>query len=69
MNRYKNSPALGMWEPMGEAEASACAAQFQPTSCSGHQTCPSESAAAEALRYFYDTVGGEIHTLDPNRLG
>jgi hypothetical protein len=68
VNRYKNSPALGMWEPMGEAEASTCPPQYEPTDCSGHQTCPNEAAAAAALRYFYDTVGGEIHSLDPNHL-
>ena len=68
VNRYKNSSALGMWEPMGEAEASSCAPQYEPTNCSGHQTCPNEAAAATALRYFYDTVGGEIHSLDPNHL-
>ena len=68
VNRYKNSSALGMWEPMGEAEASSCAPQYGPTNCSGHQTCPNEAAAATALRYFYDTVGGEIHSLDPNHL-
>ncbi len=68
VSRYRDSPALGMWEPMGEAEASTCAPQFEPTNCSGHQTCPNEAAAAAALRHFYDTVGGEIHTLDPIHL-
>ena len=46
VNRYKDSPALGMWEPMSEAEASTCLPQFQPSNCSGHQTCPNEQAAA-----------------------
>ncbi len=68
VNRYKSSPALGMWEPMSEAEASTCPPQFEPTSCSGHQTCPNEAVAAQALRYFFDTVGGEIHAIDPNHL-
>lgn len=68
VNRYKNSPALGMWEPMSEAEASTCPIQFQGPACNGHQTCPDETAAAAALRYFYDTVGEEIHALDPNHL-
>jgi hypothetical protein len=68
VNRYKDSPALGMWEPISEAEASTCPPQYQPTGCSGHQTCPSESAAASALRRFFDTVGDEIHTLDPDHL-
>jgi hypothetical protein len=68
VNRYKGSPALGMWEPISEAEASTCPLQYQPTGCSGHQSCPDESAAASALRYFFDTVGDEIHTLDPDHL-
>jgi mannan endo-1,4-beta-mannosidase len=65
VNRYKNSPALGLWEPISEPEASTCASDYQPTNCSGHQTCPDESAAAADLTSFFDTVGGEIHTLDP----
>jgi mannan endo-1,4-beta-mannosidase len=68
VNRYKSSPALGMWEPISEAEASTCPAQYQPDGCGGHQTCPSESDAAGVLRYFFDVVGGEIHALDPNHL-
>jgi mannan endo-1,4-beta-mannosidase len=68
VNRYKNSPALGMWEPISEAEASTCAAGYQPLNCSGHQTCPNESAAAADLTSFFDSVGGEIHTLDPGHL-
>jgi mannan endo-1,4-beta-mannosidase len=68
VNRYKNSPALGMWEPMAEGEASTCPVQFQGPNCYGHQTCPDEVAAAAAIRYFYDTVGAEIHALDPNHL-
>jgi hypothetical protein len=68
VTRYRNSPALGMWEPLSEAEASTCPPQFQPTNCGGHQSCPDERAAAAALRYFFDTVGGEIHTLDPAHL-
>ena len=68
VNRYRNSPALGMWEPISEPEASTCPTQYQPTNCSGHQTCPDEVAAAQALRHFFDVVGGEIHTLDPNHL-
>ena len=68
VSRYSSSPALGMWEPFSEAEASTCPAQYQPTNCSGHQTCPNESVAAASLRYFYDTVGTEIHALDPRHL-
>ena len=68
VSRYASSPALGMWEPMSEAEASTCPPQYEPTNCSGHQTCPDEAVAASALRYFFDTVGAEIHALDPKHL-
>jgi mannan endo-1,4-beta-mannosidase len=68
VNRYKSSPALGMWEPMSEAEASTCPPQYQPVSCGGHQTCPNEVVAAAALRHFFDAVGAEIHSLDPSHL-
>jgi mannan endo-1,4-beta-mannosidase len=68
VNRYKDSPALGMWEPMSEPAAGTCPPEDEPTNCGANQTCPNETAAAQALRYFFDTVGGEIHTLDPNHL-
>ena len=68
VNRYKSSPALGMWEPISEAEASTCPPQDEPSNCQGHQTCPDEATAAHALRYFFDTVGAEIHALDPDHL-
>ena len=68
VNRYKNSPALGMWEPISEPEASTCQPQYEPFNCGGHETCPNEPTAATALRYFFDAVGGEIHSLDPNHL-
>jgi mannan endo-1,4-beta-mannosidase len=68
VQRYEGSPALGMWEPISEAEASTCPAAFGGASCEGHQTCPDEQLAALALRHFFDVVGGEIHTLDPNHL-
>ena len=68
VNRYADSPALGMWEPMSEAEASTCPAADEPSNCSGHQTCPSETAAASALEYFFNSVGAQIHQLDPEHL-
>ena len=68
VSRYADSPALGMWEPMSEAEASNCPAPYQGNSCYGHQTCPNEAAAASALKYFFTTVGGQIHLLDPEHL-
>ena len=68
VNQYKNSPALGMWEPMSEPSAGTCPPQFEPTDCGANQTCPDEAIAAAALRHFFDVVGTEIHTLDPNHL-
>jgi hypothetical protein len=68
VSRYADSPALGMWEPMSEPEASTCPAANQPSNCQGHQICPSEPAASSALTYFFNTVGGEIHQLDPAHL-
>ena len=69
VSRYADSPALGMWEPMSEAEASDCPAGFEENDeCGGHQTCPDEAAAASALDYFFTTVGAQIHVLDPEHL-
>ena len=68
VSRYADSPALGMWEPMSEAESSTCPAAAQPNNCWGNQTCPDETAAAQALQYFFTTVGAQIHSLDPNHL-
>lgn len=68
VNRYKDSPALGMWEPISEAEASTCDGSYYPGTCWGHTSCPDESVAEAALRHFFDVVGGEIHALDPDHL-
>ena len=68
VSRYKNSPALGMWEPMSEGGPSTCPAQYQPANCMGHAVCEDEATSAQAFRHFFDVVGGEIHTLDPNHL-
>jgi mannan endo-1,4-beta-mannosidase len=68
VRRYRNSPALGMWEPVSEPEASTCPATYQAASCWGHQTCPNEALATNDLLSFFDNVGGELHTLDPSHL-
>jgi len=68
VNRYKDSPALGMWEPFSEPNATTCPAADEPSNCANNLLCPDEESAAQSLRYFFDTVGGEIHTLDPNHL-
>src|SRR3984957_12615359 len=57
VNRYKDSPALGMWEPISEAEASTCDGSSSRDPCWGHTSCPDESVAAAALRHFFDVVG------------
>jgi mannan endo-1,4-beta-mannosidase len=68
VNRYRNSPALGMWEPVSEPEASTCTTNQEPQNCWGHNACLDEAVAAQALRHFFDVVGGEIHALDPSHL-
>jgi mannan endo-1,4-beta-mannosidase len=55
VRRYANNPAVGMWEPVNEAE--------DPTySASGTKTC--SATAATTLRRFFDQVGGQIHAVD-----
>jgi hypothetical protein len=66
--RYKSSSAVGMWEPMNEAEASECPLNVDGPHCSGHQICQNEHAAAVALRGFFDSVGAEIKRIDPVHL-
>jgi len=68
VKRYKASPAIALWEPMGEPEASSCPAADQPSNCWGHQVCPDEAVATRALSDFFNAVGGEIHSLDPTHL-
>lgn len=53
---------------VNEPEASDCALGYTESACWGHLSCPSETAATAALRSFYDTVGAEVHRLDPNHL-
>ncbi len=68
VTHFRSSSALGMWEPISEPEASTCPSQDEPLNCGGNQTCPDEGVAAQALRHFFDIVGAEIHSLDPNHL-
>ena len=68
VERYKDSPALGMWEPVSEPEASTCPGDYEPQNCWGHNVCVNETVAAQALRHFFDVVGAEIHSLDPDHL-
>ena len=64
--RYAGNPAVGMWEPMNEAEASNCAPGRTGSACYGHLSCP--KGAALDLRHFFDTVGALIHRAAPGRL-
>ncbi|MBK5305300.1 MAG: hypothetical protein JJD92_01285 [Frankiaceae bacterium] len=66
VTRYKGSPALGMWEPVNEPEATNCAAGFKGGACYQHQICP--TGAAATLRSFFDKVGAQIKRLDPKHL-
>lgn len=49
-------------------KASTCLPQDEPTSCAGHESCLSESAASAAMHHLFDVVGAEIHALDPTHL-
>ncbi len=66
--RYKDSPTIAMWELINEPEASTCAPGYGSTNCYAHLSCPDEQAAANSLRYFFDTVGGKVKSIDPNHL-
>jgi hypothetical protein len=69
--RYANSPALGMWEPVGEPEADTCVggpvSAFYKCNGGAGSTC-SEATAASALRSFFDAVGSEIRSYDSAHL-
>jgi hypothetical protein len=68
VGRYASSPAIAMWEPVGEADASTCAPGFSGSDCVNHLSCPDEQAAATVLRSFFDLIGSEIHRADPHHL-
>jgi len=68
VSRYATSQSLGMWEPVGEAEAGTCAASTLSNGCAWHITCPDPQAASSALRSFFDQVGVEIKLIDPTHL-
>ena len=66
VERYKDSTAIAMWEPINEPEASDCQ-NYRGGDCYNHQTC-NEASASAALRAFYDTVGQTIKQIDNNHL-
>ena len=66
--RYRNSPAIGMWELINEPEATDCGLGANVSNCYGHQICPNSIAATAAMRSFFDAIGNEIKRIDPNHL-
>ncbi len=68
VTRYANVPALGMWEPIAEAEPAECPAGDVLTGCWGHELCPNEALAARTLRSFFTAIGAEIKRIDPRHL-
>jgi mannan endo-1,4-beta-mannosidase len=65
VTRYKDSTAVGAWEPVNEPESSDCAAGYQTGQCFGHLSCG--PGAATALRGFFDGVGATIRAIDVRR--
>ncbi len=66
VSRYAGNPAVLMWEPMSEPEASACLPGYSGGACVGHDTCPAD--ATTTLVNWFDRVGAEVHSLDPGTL-
>jgi mannan endo-1,4-beta-mannosidase len=56
VSRYANNPTIAAWDLVNEGSAD-----------NADGTC-TESTAQQALRAFTDTVGGLVHSLDPNHL-
>jgi hypothetical protein len=67
VNRYKSSPALGMWEPVNEPEATNCQRGYHGSACYSHHV-PCAAGATQALRTFFDRVGARIKKIDPDHL-
>ncbi len=74
VSRYASSPALGMWEPIGEPEADTClygpVGSFWQCNHNAGASCNStqQAAATGALVSFFNTIGGLIHSIDPSSL-
>lgn len=66
VDRYKDSPAVGMWEVLNEPQVADCPSPYTGVACYGQAYCP--PMQAEALRDFFTTVGQEIKRIDPVHL-
>ena len=56
--RYANEPAIGVWQLVNEAEARDIT----------NNSCPDDTAAAQAIRAFADDMVDVIHSVDGNHL-
>lgn len=68
VTRYKDSPAIAIWEPVSEPETTDCQPGYETDECYFHGICKDHTLGAQALRSFFDTVGSEIKRIDPNHL-
>jgi mannan endo-1,4-beta-mannosidase len=66
VDRYGASPAVAMWEAVGEPEAANCPPGVSGGDCYAVATCP--PGADASLRAFLDATGAEIHALAPATL-
>jgi cellulase (glycosyl hydrolase family 5) len=66
VSRYAGNPAILMWEPMSEPEASDCAPGYSGSDCYSHKSCPTD--ATTTLVNWFDRVGAKVHALDPGTL-
>ena len=65
VTRFKNAPAILAWEPVNEPRPDTCTDGHD---CWGHRACPSSDSARNALRSFFDGIGSQIRSIDPNHL-
>lgn len=67
VERYKNTSAIAMWEPINEPAAGDCV-NGTGYDCYTNLQCIDEQASARALKSFFDTIGATIKNIDPNHL-
>ena len=68
VTRYRTSPAVGMWEPINEPEASTCGPGLAMSHCYDDLTCPDPARSTAALRSFFDGIGALIRSIDADHL-
>jgi hypothetical protein len=62
--RYAGNPAILAWEPVNEPRANDCT----DTSDCWNSGCPNPDADRDDLKQFFDQIGAEIRSIDPNHL-